>query len=222
MPGIASMTATSRLITARFIEAADVERRLPRVSGPRTGSWWPAFDFTSEDRAGWTDQDRADDRERWSARRDITAGELSRYSEVVDWTVEHVPEKMRQMVWTWAFCQVIPGWSFVTACNRHGWARSTAYSRLERLWDRLSVTFSNERKLLRYPDKYTDGQDSRPEACSGHTLAQFVPSAAAVPNKPYRTEPSADLPEVRSFEWAQRQAEIEAKRRRKLGLEDAA
>jgi hypothetical protein len=217
------MTSAARLIAERFKEAADVERRLPRVSGPRTGSWWPEYDYDSTERAGWTQAEQDEAKARWAARRDITAGELSRYNEVVEWTIDHIPAaSMRKLVWTWALCQVIPGWSFVTACNRHGWARSTAYSRLERLWADLAIVFANERVLLRAPLGYTDGHETPLTACSGHRLAQLNPSAAAVPNKPYRTEPSADLPEVRSFEWAQRQAEIEAKRRRKLGLEDAA
>lgn len=218
---------TPEIVMARFKEAADVERRLPRVSGPRTGSWWPAFDYDNEDRAGWTDQDRADDRERWAGRRPVTAGELSRYSEVLDWTVAYVPEKMRRMAWAWSFCQAIRGWSFVTACNRHGWKRTTAYSRLEKLWANLSKTLDNDRTLLRLPPDYASRQPTHEIVLEYETVNYRAPSADAVPNKPYRTEPSRDLiatPEdAEAFAaWLADRNAKEARRRRKLGLEDAA
>ncbi|WP_031337056.1 hypothetical protein [Rhodopseudomonas sp. B29] len=214
---------TPEIVRQRFVEAADVERRLPRVRGPRAGSFWPGYGFTEKERAGWTEQDQAEDRQRWAERRAVTASELSRYSEVVGWTIDRIGTvEMRHLVWCFTFCQVIPGRSFVSECNRRGWARSTAYARLERLWISLANTLGKAAVPLRAAGKSGDGQIIAGSAPSEHTLAQLVPSAAAVPNKPFRTEPSRDLPEARDFEWAQDQSERAARRRRKLGLEDAA
>lgn len=219
---------TPEIVRQRFVEAADVERRLPRVKGPTSGSYWPGYGFSEEERKGWTKQDQEEDRQRWAERRAVTAAELSRYSEVVSWTIDYIATvNMRHLVWCFTFCQVIPGRSFVAECNRRGWARSTAYARLERFWPSLANTLDKTAVPLRDASQHWHGHSGAVSATSEHKLAQIVPSASAVPNKPYRTEPSRDLiatPEdAEQFAaWLADRNAKEAKRRRKLGLEDAA
>lgn len=216
------MTQTEELIRARFMEAADVERRLPKVRGPRAGSYWPGYGFDKEEREGWTDEDTAEDRQRWAARRDVTAAELSRYAEVIGWTIDHIHHvEMRRLVWMWAACQVIPGRSFVAACDRKGLVRSTAYARLERLWKRLDAEFRKTGLLLRFPLAGEGGQNSGSEAHIGVEYSQAAQSASAIPHTPYRAEQLSDLPDERDLSWAQRKWEREARHRKKLGLDAA-
>lgn len=187
--------SNAELVKLRFVEAADVERRLPRVSGPRAGSYWPGYGFDKEERDGWTDQDKAEDRAKWAERRNVTASELSRYGEVIGWTVDHIPAvSMRRLAWTWAFCQAIPGRSFVSACNKNGWAKSTAYNRLERLWDRLAFDLVNASIMLREPRGYTDGQVEASEAIDLIRSGRSDEAPKAVPlTSGFRTEESKDL-----------------------------
>jgi hypothetical protein len=55
------------------------------------------------------------------------------------WTAERIPdEKTRKIVWAFAFCRAHKR-DFGKVCHQKGWVKTTAYNRLNRTWDRLSI-----------------------------------------------------------------------------------
>jgi len=141
---------TAAEVMSRFVEAADTERRTPSKGMQQARTCWPAYRFDAEDRKGWTEDDQADEQNRWAETKGAKADAVSRYNECVEWGLTYIDAtKTREIVWTWAFCQVISGRSFKKECQRKGWVRATAYRRLYRTFDLISFHLNNEGLLLR-------------------------------------------------------------------------
>lgn len=187
------MSWTPDIVKARFQEAAETERYLPR---PRMGTgagFWPLHQYTSEDRDGWDDAARADNADMWARNRKLTREAISRHDECLVWSMTMLGnEAHRHIVWKWSFCQV-NGWSFSEACRRRNWARVTAYRRLQASFDRISGVLGTQIAVVRLPDEKWLIQNPvssveislGPKSCESAKAIKFTPS--------YRTEPSRDL-----------------------------
>lgn len=227
---------TASVVMDRFVEAADTERRSPSRGMPMAGTCWPGYRFSEEDREGWTDADKADEQQRWAETKGAKSDAVSRYDEVVAWGLNCIPDVMtRRIVWTWAFCIVIPGRSFSKACEVNGWARPTAYRRLTAAMERISANLSNTNTLLRVSAYDWVRQQPPPVASICATDEAIAPAPSAIKFTPsYRTEKSRDLLQTPKAiaEFTQhrdrvnaerrRIQAIEAKRREKLGAVGAA
>ena len=142
---------TPDIVKARFLEAADTEKLLPR---PRVGNgagFWPKHMYTQDDLDGWDEVARTDNADRWATNRKLTREAISRHDECLDWTIRLLDdERRRHIIWRWAFCQV-NGWSFSEACKRRGWVRVTAYKRLEASFAHISDRLSLKGVWVRFP-----------------------------------------------------------------------
>jgi PAS domain-containing protein len=188
------MTWTPDIVKARFQEAAETERYLPR---PRMGTgagFWPLHQYTKEDREGWDEAAKADNADLWARNRKLTREAISRHDECLVWSMTLLGgETHRHIVWKWAFCQV-NGWSFSEACKRRGWVRVTAYRRLQASFEMISGRLGTARTLVRLPDEkwlLQDGSisanrcDRREDVVTAPTAIKFTPG--------YQTEKSRDL-----------------------------
>jgi hypothetical protein len=148
---------TPDLVKIRFVEAAATERFLPMIRVGASNGYWPVFLHDQEDRAGWDDQARIDNAERWKGRAPL--GAISRHQECLEWTSTHIhDDKRRKLVWAFAFCRANK-WDFGKLCERKGWIKSTSYDRLNKLWDRLSQQFVATGVLLHLPSDYWIGHE---------------------------------------------------------------
>lgn len=155
---------TDLIVRARFLEAADVERRMVVKGEGGGGNAWPAYYYDAEDRAGWDDQAIQDNLERWQGRKITKSNELTRWEEVFfEWT-KLIPPQRRLLIWRFAQCLVAKQ-SFSEWCRRKGINRSTAYNRVEKVFRDLATVFGNEGRLLRMPD----------ERWCGHSAQEDVP-----------------------------------------------
>lgn len=185
------MTCEPEMIRARFVEAAFTERFLPSAFGPRAKGYWPEFFHDEEDKAGWDDAARLDNAEKWKGR--ASSGAISRHQECMDWTAALIQdEKRRQIVWAWAFCRA-NGWDFGARCVKRGWARPTAYRRLNASMEAISEHFRMGGVVVRLPDdKWVRHEQPSPirsdgwlKNCSQSPAIKFTPG--------FRTESSRDL-----------------------------
>lgn len=219
------------VVRARYLEAAETERYLPR---PRMGTgagFWPLHQYTAEDRDGWDDAARADNADLWARNRKLTREAISRHDECLIWSMTLLGnDSHRHIVWKWAFCQV-NGWSFSEACKRRGWVRVTAYRRLQASFDLISGGLRTQQALVRLPAPEWLLQDEPKSTINCGTVARSNDVPTAIKFTPgYQTEKSRDLlttPEAVADFIAHRDAvnaerrkfqEREAKRREKLGL----
>lgn len=223
---------TPDMVRIRFIEAAATEAFLSAGSPPQCRAFWPAFLHDEEDRKGWDEQARLDNAERWKGR--APDGAISRHQECMIWTAERIPdEKTRKIVWAFAFCRANK-WDFGKLCHKKGWVKTTAYNRLNRVWDRLARSFHNGGVPLREPARSWLAHETPIVACISATMGEAVEAPRAIKFTPgYRTEQSRDL--IRTQDDAdtfakflerrnadmRRAQEREAKRRQKLGMDAA-
>ena len=174
------MTWTPEIVRQRFIEAADTERYLPSIRMGGGSGYWPMFPHDSEDREGWDDTARLENAEKAKGRAPV--GAVSRWEECYfDWTPNHIRQDRRMLVWSFARCRANK-WDFGKLCERKGWYKSTAYDRLNRIWQRLSDVLCNTNALLREPANEWSGHDDGVSAlysCRLNSHAQFpaVPKA---------------------------------------------
>lgn len=139
----------TEIVKARFVEAADTEKFLPRDRVGTASGFWPQFLHDAEDRKGWDDQARLDNATTWRGR--ASAGALTRHQECLDWTIAHLKdEKRRHIIWAWAFCKAT-GRDFGAHCKKRGWVRQTAYRRLNDAIERITRQLSNSNCLLLMP-----------------------------------------------------------------------
>lgn len=229
---------TPEIVMARLVEAADTVKYL-RGDGPAAcRSFWPEFqklgmqlvDGHDKPVDVWSvvydDAARADFLDRWSKDQRAPDGAISRLDECSTWLAEYVRDPLRRrIVLVWAHCRA-SGRSFETELRRLNVAKTTAYRRVTEVVERITRRLVNDRKVLRMPDERFLEREDAIGVQESHTLAPCV-QIVAVPNQPYRTEPSRDLiatPEdAEAFAaWLADRNAKEARRRRKLGLEDAA
>jgi hypothetical protein len=182
---------TAELVKMRFIEAADIERRMLVKGMSSGGNAWPTYSYDAEDMAGWDDQAIQDNLERWQGRKVTKSPELTRWEEVFfEWTMM-VREDRRVLIWRWAQC-IASGRSFSEWCQRKGINRVTAYKRIERLVEALVSQFRFEARLLRSPDGKWSLQQEPDEAPIASTMETAANNAGPVEHPPYRTEKSCD------------------------------
>jgi hypothetical protein len=183
---------TIEIIKARFIEAADIERRMLVKGMSGGGNAWPTYGFDAEDRKGWVQEDIDAEKERWSRNKTTATPEITRWEEVFfDWT-GLVREDRRVLVWRWAQCRA-NGHSFSEWCDRKGIIRMTAYNRIDRVCELLVEQFRLEARLLRWPDGKWSLQDEAELAPSDHTMRTVAAdNAGPVKHPPYRSEKPCD------------------------------
>lgn len=218
------MNHEPEIIRARFVEAAFTERFLSPAVAPTCKGYWPEFIHDTADKEGWDDAAHLDNAAKRMGR--ASTGAISRHQECLDWTRTIITDEMRRhVVWSWAFCKA-NGWDFGARCNRKGWARPTAYRRLNASIEAISDKLRMESVLVRLPDDKWLRHETPEMASMSSRLAHEPERSAAIPNKPYRTERNVDLiktdEDAEIFaEWLQKRNEREARRRAKLGLDAA-
>lgn len=223
---------TPDIVRARFIEAADTERRMPNPGGAGKSGFWPEYLHSFEDMAGWGTRRLAEEREMRMRRVPPSAAAISRYFEVMKWTAELIgDERRRHIVWAWAHCQMA-GKSFAEKCRREGWVKMTAYRRLGGIFQTISQKLINNRVLLSNPDeKWVLPKQANTATCS-YTLATIDDDTpGAHPSfqifdgdRPGHTLTSPQAVELfeKFLEKTNRRRRKEQQRRRKLGLEESA
>jgi hypothetical protein len=165
------MTWTIEIIKARFIEAADIERRMLVKGMSGGGNAWPTYGYDEEDRKGWVQEDIDAEKERWSRNKTTATPEITRWEEVFfEWTAL-IPESRRVLVWRWAQCRA-SGRSFSEWCERKGVIRMTAYNRLDKVCGDLEARFRLEARLLRLPDEKWHLQQEADQASTAHTMGE--------------------------------------------------
>ncbi|MGB6080242.1 MAG: hypothetical protein WBF99_12360 [Xanthobacteraceae bacterium] len=228
---------TASIVMGRYLEAAATEKFFTADRPSVDRGYWPVFNpLVTDDvdvrghhmtpqrvwKEVFDDNAREDYLAKWQGRDVATPGQISRHDEALLWTCRIIKEeKLRRIVWVWAFCAITPKRSFAKACDHYGWVRQTAYRRLTRAFERISAKLNNDKVLLRFPD---DKWMRQLPASVAHTNGNIAPVAdMQTPNSrsAYRTERSSDQPDIRDMSWAVDFAAREAKRRAKLGLDAA-
>lgn len=228
------MSWTPEVVRARFVEACDTARRLPKVGGPSDkGGFWPAFMNTYEDELGWGTVRLAEKRQMFARRLPPSSAAITRHDEVMTWTAEYIEdETRRRIVWGWAWCR-LSGASFAERCRENGWVRLTAYRRLSTTIDCIVHRLHTERVLKREPDQRFLLQEEPSMPCVDGTLetsdTQRSPSQTAVifdgPRpRDMLTTPKAVEDFSRFLEKTNkaRRHEQERRKRKLLGLEENA
>lgn len=223
-------TWTPDIIRARFAEAADIARRLPRVGISTASGFWPAYEYTFEDKAGWGTKRLAEERELREQRRPPTSAALSRHDEVMDWTARLIhDERHRHIVWAWAMAQS-GGPSFSERCRRRGWVKVTAYRRRDAAIQTINGQLCNANILLRLPDEVWMRQHPRPVQCISGALRDERDTPGASPtsqifdgDRPGHTltTPQAVADFEKHLADTNKRRRREQERRKKLGLDAA-
>ncbi len=145
---------TKDLVYARFLEAADVLRRLPPVKSPKAfGCAMP--DFLREE----IDDDRDPKQWAWPERLEpASAAQISRADEVLDWTLKYLMDwprhrgcAPRQALWGVAICAMW-GRSFSLECRKRSWSRTTAWRRMGLALQAVQDGLLKDGILFRMPD----------------------------------------------------------------------
>jgi hypothetical protein len=223
---------TPDIVRARFIEAADTDRRMPGGGGAGKSGYWPQYVHSFEDMNGWGTKRLAEEREMQMRRTPPTAGAISRYLETLRWTAELVAdENRRRIIWEWARCQTSSR-SFAEYCRREGLVKMTAYRRLGGAFQAISQKLINNSALLRMPEEKWVLPNPPNTGSSSLTLATHDDDAPA-PHKSFQIfdgdRPGHTLTSPQAVELFEkfltdtnRRRRKEQERRRKLGLEESA
>jgi hypothetical protein len=219
---------TPDIVRARFIEAADTERRMPGGGVSGKSGYWPQYVHSFEDMNGWGTRRLAEEREMQLRRTPPSAGAISRYLEALKWTAEFIGEEnRRRIIWAWARCQTSDR-SFAEYCRREGLVKMTAYRRLGGVFQTISQKLINNSVLLRMPDEKWVLPNPINSGSSSHTLATHDEDAPAPHqtfqifdgDRPGHTLTSPQSVELfeKFLEKTNRRRRKEQERRRKLGL----
>lgn len=127
------------IIYNRFLEAADVLLRLPPIRKPKEyGNGMPDVVRDYADAMG---AEESRDKSEWAwgrtRREPPPSAAISRMEEVTDWSVRYLMDwpahrrcAPRECLWSSAICAVSRR-SFAGVCRSRGWARATAYNRID-------------------------------------------------------------------------------------------
>ena len=178
-------------VKARLIEAVDIERRVTVKGMPGCGNGWPTYNFDSADRAGWDDQARTDDLEKWAARKFTTSAEQSRWQEVVFEWRDFIPAERRNLVWGFAECRA-KGRSFSKYCEDRGLVRMTAYRRIDRVLEKLASAFALESRTLRLASDKWVLQVEGIQNTDCDVIKDAASKRSAKKHPPFRTEKHHD------------------------------
>ncbi|MDI4231434.1 DUF6362 family protein [Bradyrhizobium sp. Arg237L] len=223
---------TSDIVRARFIEATDTERRMPRGGVAGKSGYWPGYVHSFEDMNGWGTKRLAEEREMRMRRIPPSAAAISRYIEVLTWTAAIIQdEDCRRLVWVWARCQT-SNLSFAKWCRDVGLVKMTAYRRLGAVFQAISTNLSNNKVLLRNPDEIWMLPKHPVLGNSTNTLA-IDDDSPPPPNKTFAifdgdrpvdtlNSPQAIALFAKFLAKTNRRRRRERERRRKLGLEESA
>jgi hypothetical protein len=230
------MTWTPETVRARFVEACDTERRLPKGGGAGKTGFWPGYEHSFEDMNGWGAARLAEERELFMRRLPPSAAAVSRFEEVMRWSSSLIDDdRKRRIVWAWAWCRM-SGSSFAARCKRNGWVKMTAYRRLATSIDKISDNLNNDGVLLRFPEERWLLPETANSATDSGTLAlpDTPPPPAIHPtseifdgDRPRHTLTTPQAIEEFTKHLAKvnrarrKEQEREAARRRKLGVEAA-
>lgn len=166
------------IVKARFVEAADTERRLPNRKLSTASGYWPTYNYENDDMRGWDQQARDDHLEKVAGRKPATSGQVTRHEECLNWTINLISlEERRKLVWAWAFCKANDR-DFGKECQRRGWARPTAYRRLTAVFNSIADQLRNNNVMLRMPaDRWArqESQDRVDECVTIKNSARAVP-----------------------------------------------
>lgn len=212
------MQWSSEIVRARFVEAADTERRLPKGGAGSATGYWPSYIYTFEDKAGWGTKRLAEEREMRMSRIPPSSAAISRHEEVMRWTAAFIPdERRRRIVWAWAWCRMT-GNSFSARCNKEGWVKVTAYRRLIATIDQILMELCNSSALLRMPDEKWLLPEQAISGKDSHMLGQsdddppVSPTSIILPG----ARPGHTLTSPQAVESFEKHLERVNKRRRKL------
>lgn len=126
------------ILLGRWLEAADVLRRLPPVKLPKEfGNAMPEVVRDYADAMG-AESTRDKSEWAWTTRLEpASAAAITRMEEVTDWSItyltdwpRHRPCSPRECLWAYSICFVARR-SFAGLCKKRGWARVTAYRRID-------------------------------------------------------------------------------------------
>lgn len=134
---------TPEEVAERFIEAAAIERRLPRERERpefRSGGM-PAYVHSREDMNQWGAERLKEWRQEFwsSARAQVTAPEVTRWEECLAWTMTLLDDPdQRRALWAWARAQA-GGMSMAKWCRLNGIHPETGARRKVRAINRISA-----------------------------------------------------------------------------------
>ena len=144
-----------------------------------------------------------------------SAAAISRHDEVMTWITFLSDPEERKLVWAYAWCKA-ESRSFSRWSRDHLITREQAYRRLKRSFLSLSANLHTELKCDVGFAADTVLQLDRQSAIPDGTLAERDDDEPAISPTSMIDERSGDKPEARDFSWARKQAEREARRRKKL------
>ncbi|MCF3935028.1 DUF6362 family protein [Acuticoccus sp. M5D2P5] len=227
------------IIRARLIEAAMTERKLPagRARPASASGFWPSIIRDQDDLAGWSDEEKA----AYAAgrfARSATAAEVTRWEECLDWIARLVTvENNRRAVLAWARMKSggrsMKGW-----CRGEGIEEHTGKRRADRAICEIAGHFRHDVELLGETGVSGVFIDTAVSGKQNATLDELALQQAAHAPRAWMTadakplahdedEPDAAARSAKAIEdhnkrMRRRRAEIEARKREKLGLAEAA
>lgn len=209
-------------IEARIVEAAEIERRLPRV-GERpdgTKTAWPAYFYTFTDRVGWDEARHRDDREaRTMVPASVSRAEFGRWEEVRRWVVELVEEdKCRRALTAWSIAAA-GGKPFSRFCRSEGVSRVTGYARKDKAIGQIATKLGLASVSSGLGSQVHALQECPSEGTFPDMMGEASPDAWMAPD----ARPT-DNPEARDIgpgSWSAEQAERRRRRLAKLEREGA-
>ncbi|MCC3246695.1 DUF6362 family protein [Methylocystis sp. WRRC1] len=151
---------TKEIVFHRYLEAADVLRRLPPVRFPKEfGNAWPDVLRDMDDIRGHDPDERVREFAAVARRAPPPAAAITRQEEVNDWTNRYLRAwpGPRRVLLAYALC-VVAGLSFRALCRKRGWARTTAMRRIDKALLIVRDGLSKDNIALRMADVDFVGQ----------------------------------------------------------------
>lgn len=145
---------TKEIVFHRYLEAADVLRRLPPVRFPKEfGNAWPDVLRDMDDIRGHDPDERVREFAAVARRAPPPAAAITRQEEVMDWSNRYLAAwpGPRRVLWAASVCAV-SNRSFSGLCRKRGWSRATAYRRIDKALIVVSDGLSKDNIVLRLAD----------------------------------------------------------------------
>lgn len=185
---------TAEDVRHRFVEAAEIERRMYVKGLSGGGNAWPSYRFDEDDMKGWDDAAKLDHLEQWQGRKVTKSAEITLWEECFYlWTLQYIVQPSdRRRVWIWARC-VACGPSFVSVCEKNGWVRRTEYARLERTFILLAETLCNKMWTLKEAGNTTACTKTESHRMQSAAVRDSARANSPRIHPPFRTEPHRDM-----------------------------
>lgn len=212
-------------VAERFIHAAETDRRLPKVGGPKRLTAIPlAYVHSEEDKKGWDERVRqkpthlhGDPQDR---RQPPSAAEISALDECAGWIADYVSdERQRRALWAWAISKA-GGGSFKAWCFRTERIHpETGRRRKDRAISRISSALASKGLLHNEMPPFGVLPEEADQAYFKPTIGEYAQTA----NRPSWKDDLSLAPvfdeSMRDTSWAEEQNE---RRRRKAERSKAA